>query len=57
MSLFTFPTAVIFDAQYGRITVSDTKWNRLQSYTKVPICTNLTVCRAQNQLARMLLTF
>jgi DNA-binding beta-propeller fold protein YncE len=32
---FSFPTAVLFDVQYGRLIVSDTQRNRLQIYNKL----------------------
>src|ERR671922_44341 len=32
---FAFPTAVVFDAHYGRLIVSDTQRNRLQIYNKL----------------------
>jgi DNA-binding beta-propeller fold protein YncE len=32
---FAFPTAVVFDAHYGRLIVCDTQRNRLQIYNKV----------------------
>ena len=32
---FSYPTAVVFDAQHGRVIVSDTQRNRLQIYNKV----------------------
>jgi DNA-binding beta-propeller fold protein YncE len=32
---FSFPTAVVFDAKYGRLIVSDTQRNRLQIYNKL----------------------
>jgi DNA-binding beta-propeller fold protein YncE len=32
---FAFPTAVVFDAKYGRVIVSDTQRNRLQIYNKL----------------------
>jgi DNA-binding beta-propeller fold protein YncE len=32
---FAFPTAIVFDAKYGRVIVSDTQRNRLQLYNKL----------------------
>jgi DNA-binding beta-propeller fold protein YncE len=32
---FAFPTAIVFDAKYGRVIVSDTQRNRLQIYNKL----------------------
>ena len=32
---FAFPTAVVFDAHYGRLIVADTQRNRLQIYNKL----------------------
>jgi hypothetical protein len=32
---FAFPTAVVFDAEHGRVIVSDTQRNRLQIYNKL----------------------
>jgi DNA-binding beta-propeller fold protein YncE len=32
---FAFPTAVVFDAHYGRLIVADTQRNRLQLYNKL----------------------